>query len=252
MMKKSAILLILLIVAVSAPAQKIIDMVEKGNLDYRSGDYELAIQDYQAVVDSGYESAELFYNLGNAYYKSNKFTMALVNYEKASLLDPDDEEIQHNLEMARQLVVDKVDKLPEFLPKIWYRRFTGLLKTDQWALISMITFPVSLLLFLLYFFVRNIGIRKAAFWIAIFILLISATTFIFSYNQKKLVYDNPYAIILTPSVTIKSSPDESGTELFQLHEGTKVEIIDQLGDWKEIKLSDGNVGWLKMSDLIRL
>jgi tetratricopeptide (TPR) repeat protein len=252
MMKRHGLFVILIILNYVAAAQNIYDLVEKGNMNYMSGNYEMAIQDYQAVVDSGYESAELYYNLGNAYYKSNKFTMALVNFEKASLLDPDDKEIQHNLEMARQLVIDKIDKLPEFLPKLWYRKFTGLLKTDQWAYISMIAFPVSLLLFLVYFFVRRIGIRKTAFWLAIVVMLISISTFIFSNNQKKLVYDNSYAIIITPSVTIKSSPDENGTELFQLHEGTKVEIIDQLGDWKEIKLSDGNVGWLKISDLIRL
>ncbi len=251
-MKKSALYFILIILTGTVSAQKIYDLVEKGNINYMSGNYEMAIKDYQSVVDSGYESAELYYNLGNAYYKSNKFTMALVNYEKASLLDPDDKEIQNNLEMARQLAVDKIDKLPEFLPKSWYRQFIGLFKTDQWAYISMITFPLSLLLFLVYFFVRRIGLRKAAFWLALVVMLISVSAFIFSYNRKKLVYDNSYAIIITPSVTIKSSPDESGTELFQLHEGTKVEIIDQLGDWKEIKLSDGNVGWLKMSDLMRL
>jgi tetratricopeptide (TPR) repeat protein len=251
-MKKSAFLFILIILTVTVSAQKLYDLVEKGNMNYMSGNYEMAIKDYQSVVDSGYESAELYFNLGNAYYKSNKFTMALVNYEKASLLSPDDEEIQRNLEMARQLVIDKIDKLPEFLPKRWYRQFIGMLKTDQWTYISMITFPLSLLLFLVYFFVRRIGLRKAAFWLALVIMLISVSTFIFSYNQKKLVYDNSYAIIITPSVTIKSSPDESGTELFQLHEGTKVEIIDELGDWKEIKLSDGNVGWLKMNDLIRI
>jgi tetratricopeptide (TPR) repeat protein len=251
-MKKSAILFILIVYTITASAQKLYDLVEKGNMNYMSGNYEEAIKNYQSVVDSGYESAELYYNLGNAYYKSNKFTMALANYEKASLLDPDDEEILHNLEMVRQLAIDKIDKLPEFLPKQWYRRFIGILKTDQWAYISLITFPLSLLLFLTYFFVRKIGIRKTAFWLALVLMFISLSTFVFSYNQKKLVYDNSYAIIITPSVTIKSSPDESGTELFQLHEGTKVEIIDQLGDWKEIKLSDGNVGWLKMSDLIRL
>jgi tetratricopeptide (TPR) repeat protein len=251
-MKKTAILIIFIIYGVSVTAQNSYDRIEKGNLHFMSGAYELAIAEYQAVIDSGFESAELYYNLGNAYYKSNKFTLALVNYERACLMDPDDEEILHNLEMARQLSVDKIEKLPEFLPKIWYRRFIGLLKTDQWAYISMITFPVSLMLFLLYFFVRGVGLRKTAFWLASVIMIISLTTFIFSYNQKKLVYDNAYAIIISPSVTIKSSPDESGTELFQLHEGTKVEIIDQLGDWKEIKLSDGNVGWLRMNDLIRL
>jgi len=251
-MKKTAILFILIILNAVASSQGIYRLVDKGNLSYMSGDYEMAIKEYQALIDTGYESAELYYNLGNAYYKSNKFTMALVNYERASLLDPDDEEIQHNLEMARQLVVDKIDKLPEFLPGLWYRQFIWLLKTDQWAYISMIAFPVSLLLFLLYFFVRSIGLRKAAFWLAMVVMFISVSAFVFSYNLKEFVYDNSYAIIITPSVTIKSSPDESGTELFQLHEGTKVEIIDQLGDWKEIKLSDGNVGWLKMSDLMRL
>jgi tetratricopeptide (TPR) repeat protein len=251
-MKKTATLVILIICTITASAQNIYDLVEKGNLHFMSGEYEMAIKEYQAVVDSGYESAELYYNLGNAYYKSNKFTLALVNYERACLLSPDDEEILHNLEMARQLAVDKIEKLPEILPRVWYRRFTGLRKTDQWAFISMITFPLSLLFFLGYFFVRRIGLRKTAFWLALVIMFISLSTFIFSYNQKKLVYDNTYAIIISPSVTIKSSPDDSGTELFQLHEGTKVEIIDQLGEWKEIKLSDGNVGWLRMSDLIRL
>jgi tetratricopeptide (TPR) repeat protein len=251
-MKKAIVIIILIIAAVPVVAQNIYNLVEKGNSHFMNGEYELAITEYQAVIDSGYESAELYYNLGNAYYKSHKITLALVNYERANLLDPGDEEILHNLEMARQLVVDEIDKLPEFLPKVWYRRFIGLLKTDQWAYISMITFPLSLLFFLLYLFVRHIRVRKISFWLATVIMIISLSTLGFSYRQKKLVYDNSYAIIISPSVTVKSSPDESGTELFQLHEGTKVEIIDQLGEWKEIKLSDGNVGWLRTDDLVRL
>jgi tetratricopeptide (TPR) repeat protein len=251
-MKKILFILIFIICIVPVPAQKIYDQVEKGNSHFMNGEYELAIKEYEAVIDSGYESAELYYNLGNAYYKSNKFTSALVNYERANLLDPGDEEILHNLEMARQFVVDEIDKLPEFLPKIWYRRFVSLLKTNQWAYISMITFPLSLLFFLLYLFLRRIRMRKISFWLAIVIMIISLSSLLFSYHQKKMVYDHAYAIIMTPSVTILSSPDDSGTELFQLHEGTKVEIIDQLGEWKEIKLSDGNVGWMRTNDLVRL
>jgi tetratricopeptide (TPR) repeat protein len=110
-MKKTATFVILIICTITASAQNIYDLVEKGNLHFMSGEYEMAIKEYQAVVDSGYESAELYYNLGNAYYKSNKFTLALVNYERACLLSPDDEEILHNLEMARQLAVDKIEKL---------------------------------------------------------------------------------------------------------------------------------------------
>lgn len=252
MMKKRFILILLTVFAFPVIAQDIYTHVEEGNNYYISGEYELAIAEYQAVIDSGYESAELYFNLGNACYKSNKITLALVNYEKANILDPGDEEILHNLEMARQLVVDKIEVLPEFLPKVWYQRFICLLKTDQWALVSMIAFPLSLLLFLLYLFMRGVRIRKISFWLAVMIMLISLSSFLFSYQAKKLVYNHSFAIIVSPSVTIKSSPDESGTELFQLHEGTKVEIVDQLGDWKEIKLSDGNVGWLKTADLIKL
>lgn len=251
-MKKKILVILCIIWAVPLLAQDMYKMVEQGNEYFMNGEYEQAIKEYQAVIDSGYESSELYYNLGNAYYKSHKITMALVNYEKASILNPRDEEILHNLEMTRQLVVDDIDNLPEFLPKIWYRRFISLLKSDQWAYISLVAFPVSLLLFLVYLFVRRIRIRKLSFWLAVLLMIISLSTFVFSYHQKKMVYNHSYAIILSPSVTIKSSPDDSGTELFQLHEGSKVEIIDQLGEWKEIKLSDGNVGWLRMEDLIKL
>jgi tetratricopeptide (TPR) repeat protein len=251
-MKRTMLIILCILVAMQLSAQGIYKMIEQGNEYFRNGEFEQAIKEYQAVIDSGYESSELYYNLGNAYYKSHKITMALVNYERASILNPRDEEIQHNLQMSRQLVIDKIDELPDFLPKVWYRRFISLLKTDQWAYISLITFPVSLLLFLVYLFVRNIRIRKLSFWLAVFLIIISLSTFVFSYQQKRLIYNHSYAIILSPSVTIKSSPDDSGTELFQLHEGTKVKIIDQLGEWKEIRLSDGNVGWLRMEDLIKL
>lgn len=252
MMKRTIVIIILAIRAVTLPAQDIYKMVEKGNEYFLNGEYESAIKEYQAVIDSGFESAELYYNLGNAYYKSHKITMALVHYEKANILDPRDEEILHNLEMTRQLAVDKIDNLPEFLPKIWYRRFIGLLKTDQWAYISLVAFPLSLMLILVYLFVRTVRIRKLSFWLGVFLIIISLSAFVFSYHQKKLVYKHSYAVIVSPSVTIKSSPDESGTELFQLHEGTRVEVVDQLGEWKEIRLSDGNVGWLRSEDLIKL
>jgi tetratricopeptide (TPR) repeat protein len=251
-MKKTGLLFIFILCTLPLIGQDVYRLIEQGNEHFMNSEYELAIKEYQAVIDSGYVSSELYYNLGNAYYKSHKITMALVNYERAILLDPNDEEILHNLEMARQFVVDDIDELPEFLPKIWYRRFISLLKTDQWAYLSLITFPVGLLFFLLYLFSRHIRIKKLSFWLGVVILLISLSAFIFSYNQKKLVYDHSYAIIISPSVTIKSSPDDSGTELFQIHEGTKVKIIDQIGEWKEIKLSDGNVGWLRNDDLLKL
>jgi len=167
-------------------------------------------------------------------------------------LDPNDEEIKHNLAVARQYVVDEIDVLPELLIKKWYRTFITILTIDQWAYISISTFILALVLFLIYLFTNAINFRRVAFWLAIVFLLFASSTYVFSYHRKKNIYDHNYAIILSPSVTIKGSPDNSGTDLFQLHEGTKVKIIDQLGEWREIRLSDGNVGWLRTEDLFKI
>jgi len=252
MKQLTGLLLILILCVESSFAQDIYDLVEEGNNHYINGEFESAINKYEAVLDSGYESPELYYNLGNAYFKSHKLTMALVQYERALLLDPNDEEIKHNLAMARQYVVDEIDELPELLIKKWYRTFITFLTIDQWAYISISTFILALVLFLIYLLTNTIHLRKLAFWLAIVFLLFAPATYVFSYHRKKNIYDHNYAIIFPPSVTIKGSPDNSGTDLFQLHEGTKVEIIDQLGEWREIRLSDGNVGWLKAEDLVKI
>ncbi len=229
------------------------ERVMEGNEQYLKGEYEAAVESYRSVIDSGYASAELYYNLGNAYYKSHDITMALVNYERAHILDPRDKEIQHNLEVAREFVVDRIEALPEFFLRRAYVNFIKLLDADIWAVMSLASFAVSLLLLLFYFFSKRIGIRKLGFWTGILFLFISISTLFFASRQNRFTTRHNQALILTPSVTIKSSPDEtSGTDLFLLHEGTKVTVEDELGDWSEVVLSDGNRGWLKESDLIML
>ena len=229
------------------------DLLRTGNQYYLEGAYEKAVLSYQSIIDSGYASAELYYNLGNAYYKSHDITMALVQYERARILKPNDPEIQHNLDIAREFVVDRIEVLPEFFLRKAYVGFVKIFDADIWALISVLTFGVALGLFLAYFFMRTILFRKISFWAGVLFIIIAASTFLFALQQNKLVTKHNQAIILTPSVTIKSSPDaESGTDLFLLHEGTKVTISDELGDWREVVLSDGNSGWLKETDLIRL
>jgi tetratricopeptide (TPR) repeat protein len=229
------------------------DILQEGNQYYMDGAYEKAVQAYQSIIDSGYASAELYYNLGNAYYKSHDITMALVNYERARILKPNDPEIEHNLEIAREFVVDRIEVLPEFFLRKAYVGFVKIFDADIWAMMSVVTFGLALLLFLAYFFMKRLLIRKVSFWAGMFFILMAVATFLFAFQQNNLVTKHNQAIILTPSVTIKSSPDEeSGTDLFLLHEGTKVTINDELGDWREVILSDGNSGWLKASDLIRL
>ena len=229
------------------------ELIEKGNDQYLNKEYELAIQTYRSIVDSGYASAGLYYNLGNAYYKSHNITMALVNYERAHILKPKDKEIIHNLEVAREFVVDRIEVLPEFF--LW-RAFAGFVKTfdaDIWAIMSLTAFILSLIFFLWYFFSKRVDLRRLTFWTAILLVFLSLSTLFFASSQNKLISRHNQALILTPSVTIKSSPDESsGTDLFLLHEGTRVTVEDELGDWREVVLSDGNRGWLKESDLIPL
>ncbi len=236
-----------------AESKDLQDLLRTGNQYYLDGAYEKAVQSYQSIIDSGYASAELYYNLGNAYYKSHDITMALVNYERARILKPNDPEIQHNLDIAREFVVDRIEVLPEFFLRKAYVGFVKIFDADIWALMSVITFGVALGLFLVYFFVKTLFFRKISFWAGVLFILMAALTFMFALQQNNLVTKHNQAIILTPSVTIKSSPDEdSGTDLFLLHEGTKVTISDELGDWREVVLSDGNSGWLKATDLIGL
>jgi tetratricopeptide (TPR) repeat protein len=238
---------------IAAESKDLQDLLQTGNQYYLDGQYEMAVQSYQSIIDSGYASAELYYNLGNAYYKSHDITMALVNYERARILKPNDPEINHNLEIAREFVVDRIEVLPEFFLRRAYVGFVKIFDADIWALVSVITFGLALGLFLAYFFLKQLFFRKLSFWIAVLFIVMAASTFLFALQQNNLVTKHHQAIILTPSVTIKSSPDEeSGTDLFLLHEGTKVTISDELGDWREVVLSDGNSGWLKESDLMRL
>lgn len=236
-----------------AESQDLQDPLQTGNQYYLEGEYEMAVQSYQSIIDSGYASAELYYNLGNAYYKSHDITMALVNYERARILKPNDPEINHNLEIAREFVVDRIEVLPEFFLRKAYVDFVKIFDADIWALVSIVAFGLALGLFLAYFLLNQLFFRKLSFWAGILFIVIAASTFLFAVKQNNLVTKHQQAIILTPSVTIKSSPDDdSGTDLFLLHEGTKVTVSDELGDWREVVLSDGNSGWLKETDLIRL
>ena len=225
-------------------------MIARGNEYYTNGEYEEAIEAYKSVIDSGYHSSELYFNLGNACYKSHNITMALVNYERARIMSPRDEEIAYNLEMARSFVVDQIDLLPEFFMRKWYRSIISIFRTDSWALISVLTFIPGLVLFLAYLFSKRITMRKISFWFSVVLISGSILTYLFSYHTYRMDTSHDSAIIFSPSVTVKSSPDESGTDLFQLHEGTKVVIEDQLGEWREIKLSDGNQGWIRLRDMI--
>ncbi len=220
------------------------------NEHYTKGEFEKAIELYEQILNSEVESSEIYFNLGNAYYKSNKTTMAILNYERAKKLAPNDEDILSNLELAQKHVIDKIEVLPELFIKKWIWAFENSLSSDTWAIYSVIGFIIFLIFFLLFLFSNKIIIKKISFVIGLLLFVFSVVGFKTSYKLKKNSINIKEAIIVSPAVTVKSSPDESGTDLFLLHEGLKVNLTDSLGEWRKIKLSDGNVGWLEKTAII--
>ncbi len=246
MMKKTICMLFLFSFAVFAGAQShLADSLKKAGEYYKEGLFEKAIDRYESIVDSGFYSADLYYNLGNAYYKTNNIAKAILNYEKASVLNPGDEKTEHNLKLANARVIDKIDDLPEPFIISLLIRVRNAFKIEVWALLSIIAFFIGATGILLFFVFRRIVYRKMLFFTAIFLFLVSIFMFLMGLSRHNQLNHKTMAIVIEPSVTIKSEPTMLGAELYILHEGTKVEVVNTEDDWLEIRLSDGNTGWLK-------
>lgn len=221
----------------------------KGVEYYTASDYEGALREWLEIYDTGYRSAELAYNIGNAYFKLNNVPGAILFYERARLLRPGSSNINYNLQIARTLVVDKFEEIPELFFVRWFDFLSLILHTNTWALLSILAFIAFLILLSVYIYSSHYKMKVISFWAAVFLLFISVASLSFTLRNRDLVYDSREAIIFAPSVNGKSSPDASGTDLFVLHEGTKVSIEDKVGEWFEVKLSDGNKGWIPSASL---
>ena len=225
---------------------------QAGNKLYAAGKYEEAIKVYSSVVNKHYESAELYYNLGNAYYKMRQYPEAILNYERALLHDPGNKDIRFNLDKARMYNIDKIDEIPQFIVRRWITNLIAMASSDSWAIFSLISFGVFIIALLLYFLSMRLSLKKTGFYLALLFLIVALTSFDFAYKARKFQIANNSAIVMTPTVTVKSSPNENGTSMFIVHEGTKVEIVDHLDVWYEVRLSDGKQGWLMKSDIEKI
>lgn len=215
---------------------------------YSEGAFDQSLTVWLSLIDSGYTSPELYYNIGNAAFKTGKIPEAILFYEKALLSRPFDEDVRYNLEIARSYAVDRFNSIPELFVARWFRMISLMMSSNSWAIASLTAFFVFLLLLLVYLFSASVGVKKTAFIAATVFLLLSFTAISMSFQNRSVTVRNRSAIIFAPAVTGRSSPDFSGKELFIIHEGTKVEIEDEVGGWYEIRLSDGNVGWIQVSD----
>ena len=222
---------------------------DKGTEEYSSGNYKEALDSWLEIYNTGYRAANLHYNIGNAYFKLQDIPNAILFYERAFLLDPADENINYNLGIARSLTVDRFQEIPEFFFVKWFNFIALILHGNTWGIISLIAFILWLVCLSVYIYSSRYMTKVLGFWFAIFTFSVSVASISFSWQNQTLVYDSHKAIIMDPLVSGKSSPDTSGTDLFVLHEGTKVSVGEEVGEWYEIRLSDGNKGWVPVSSL---
>ncbi len=216
---------------------------------YIRNDFTTAIQIYEMILRTG-ESADIYYNLGNSYYKIGDIAKAILNYERALILKPANKDIRSNLEIARAKTVDKVTDVPELFFITWLKSITNSMGIQSWAIIAISFFLLFIVSIYIFFFSTKIVARKTFFILALFFLVFCVIANISAAFQRKVRLNRMNAIIISPSVTIRSTPNDNGTSLFILHEGRKVFIKDDsMKDWKEIQLEDGNVGWVKKNDL---
>ena len=239
--KTTAVVLLMLLLPMAAHS------VTKTEADsaYVRGQYQQAITQYEALLKQG-ASADLYYNLGNAYYRTENIPEAVLNYERALLLSPGDQDIRFNLQIARSKTFDKIVPESEMFFVTWYRSLVSMMSVDAWARTALIALALTIILLLVYLFSDRIWLRKAGFFGGVALLVLFVGANIFAWQQKKDLLNRKGAIIFAPSVTVKSTPAANGTDLFILHEGTKVVITDgSMKEWKEIRLADGKEGWIE-------
>ena len=243
--KTVAVLLVLMLLPMSGHA------VTKAEADsaYARQHYQDAIKQYEALLQEGV-SADLYYNLGNAYYRSENFTRAIINYERALLLEPGDKDIRHNLQLARQKTTDKLSPSADFFLVTWYRSLVNIMGVDSWAWMALVALAMGVVLFLVYLFSSRVSLQKVGFFGAAFMLLFFLIANLFAWHQSQVLTHRTGAVVIASETAVKSTPAQNGTNLFMLHEGTKVEITDDsMKDWKEVRLPDGKEGWISTSSI---
>ena len=221
--------------------------VTKNNADteYQKGNYQQAIRDYEEILKNG-ESAEIYFNLGNAYYRTDNITKAVLNYERARLLSPGDDDINFNLQFARSKTIDKITPQSEMFFVTWYKSLVNFTSVDNWAKTGILSIVMALLLVLLYLFGPQLMLRKIGFFGGLAFFVIFLLSNLFAFQQKQALDNRTGAIIMTPSVNIKKTPAKNSADQFVLHEGTRVDIIDKgMTDWRCIRVGDGREGWIE-------
>lgn len=224
-------------------------LFEQGNSLYNEGKYQEAINSYEAILENGEHSAELYYNLANAYYKLNSIAPSIYYYEKALLLNPNDEEIKNNAAFARNMTVDAIDTIPEVGFTRIMKTITNTFSFDTWAVIVVALVFAFVILFLMYYFSYSTNKKRILFLSSGASIACALIALFFAFQKFNLDQKDQPAIVFAQESQIKTEPNLRSEEAFRLHEGTKVQVLESLKDWQKIKLSDGKTGWIPKEDI---
>jgi tetratricopeptide (TPR) repeat protein len=226
--------------------------IQQANEAYQSNNFEEAIALYTRAIDLRFESAVLYYNLGNAYFKSGDNARAILWLERAKRLDPNNEDIIHNINFIQQKLIDRIEHLPElFIVKLW-NKCSGLFTGNQWAIFSIIACALFSICLLVVLLIRVQWVRSTAIIIAILALLFTIFSIIFAKRESTRHIIHPEAIVMSHVVYVKSTPNEKGSDLFVIHSGLKIGITDQLNEWVEIRLPNGEKGWIQTTQIEKI
>ena len=222
---------------------------EQGNQAYRNGDYKVALDWYKKIVQDGYESSQVYYNIGNCYYKLDQLGPTVLFYEKAKKLNPNDTEIESNLALANLKVVDRIEMPPAFFLFKWWENVTTMFSISQLANITIVLYIAVIIFICAFFFISASKGRRLLIYMlgvsGVFLLFFVYLLLSNIYTERK----EKSAIVLTASINVLSAPDVNSTDVFVLHEGVKVLLDDQRGEWVKISLPDGKSGWMRQNFL---
>lgn len=227
-------------------------LFDQGNAAYRNGNYQEAIQLWEEILDSGYTSSDVYYNLGNAYYRLNQIGPGIYYYEKALQLAPDDPDIKNNLRFAENARIDIIEPLPQSVFSRWYQGVTGLFSYDGWAVLAVIASAGFALFFLLYYFSFSEKRKRFFFTISLIAALVLVTTVSLAFLTYEDFRRNRFAIVFADQLEVKSEPSLAGQAAFVIHSGTKVRIKSEADTWLRIVLADGKDGWVPASKVKQL
>lgn len=222
------------------------------NKAYQQNDFTGAIQQYEALLKQGYRSAALYYNLGNSYYRTRDLGKAILNYERALLLDPHDADIKHNLQFVQSQLPDEIDPLPAFFLSKWWNALSGLLSAQTWSVLALILLWIGITGLSLWLLGTKRVYKKIGFVAGIIVLAISLFAFTLANSRTDIIQNSGRAVVLQKEIVLRSAPDTQSKEVFVLHAGSTVKLLDKIGDWHKVRLGDGVQGWLPDQSLERI